>query len=156
MSPPRRAAAAPPAAAQRRPGHHARRRRALVETGAGQASGHLAGQCAANLPCLRAVAAAAEAFKISPDPLLIDKIRDVTGLYWAPPEHAAVFAVGEKPQIQALSSSRTRKLPDALSRPGIAGGAVMTRWWRWPRSTGQPSRPWTRGHAAPMTHSASG
>jgi hypothetical protein len=43
-----------------------------------------------------------EAFKISPDPLLIDKIRDVTGLYLAPPEHAAVFAVDEKPQIQAL------------------------------------------------------
>jgi transposase len=41
-----------------------------------------------------------EAFKISPDPLLIDKIRDVTGLYLATPEHAAVFAVDEKPQIQ--------------------------------------------------------
>jgi hypothetical protein len=34
-------------------------------------------------------------FKISPDPLLIDKIRDVVGLYLAPPEHAAVFAVDE-------------------------------------------------------------
>ena len=37
-----------------------------------------------------------------PDALLIDKIRDVTGLYLAPPEHAAVFTVDEKPQIQAL------------------------------------------------------
>jgi transposase len=46
-----------------------------------------------------------EAFKISPDPLLIDKIRDVTGLYLAPP-HAAVFAVDEKPQIQALQPLR--------------------------------------------------
>ena len=35
-----------------------------------------------------------------------------------------MFAVEEKPQIQALSSSRTRKLPDTLSRLGIAGGAV--------------------------------
>ena len=43
-----------------------------------------------------------EEFKISPDPLLIDKIRDVVGLYLAPPANAAVFAVDEKPQIQAL------------------------------------------------------
>ena len=35
-------------------------------------------------------------------PLLIDKIRDVIGLYLAPPARAAVFAVDEKPQIQAL------------------------------------------------------
>ena len=44
----------------------------------------------------------AEKFKVSPDPLLIDKIRDVVGLYLAPPANAAVFAVDEKPQIQAL------------------------------------------------------
>ena len=43
-----------------------------------------------------------EDFKISPDPLLIDKVRDVVGLYLAPPANAAVFAVDEKPQIQAL------------------------------------------------------
>jgi transposase len=43
-----------------------------------------------------------EGFKISPGPLLIDKIRDVAGLYLAPPANAAVFAVDEKPQIQAL------------------------------------------------------
>lgn len=43
-----------------------------------------------------------ENFKISPDPLLIDKIRDVVGLYLAPPANAVVFAVDEKPQIQAL------------------------------------------------------
>ena len=36
-----------------------------------------------------------ETFKISPDPLLIDKIRDVVGLYLAPPANAAVFAVDE-------------------------------------------------------------
>ena len=43
-----------------------------------------------------------EDFKISPDPLLIDKIRDVIGLYLAPPANAAIFALDEKPQIQAL------------------------------------------------------
>jgi len=44
-----------------------------------------------------------ETFKISPDPMLIDKIRDVVGLYLAPPVGAVVFSVDEKPQIQALS-----------------------------------------------------
>ena len=40
-----------------------------------------------------------EDFKISPDPLLIDKIRDIVGLYLAPPDTAAVFAADEEPQI---------------------------------------------------------
>jgi transposase len=43
-----------------------------------------------------------ETFKISPDPMLIEKTRDVVGLYLAPPANAVVFAVDEKPQIQAL------------------------------------------------------
>ncbi|WP_229685831.1 IS630 family transposase [Longimycelium tulufanense] len=43
-----------------------------------------------------------EDFTISTDPLLLDKIRDVVGLYLAPPQHAVVFAVDETPQIQAL------------------------------------------------------
>jgi transposase len=42
-------------------------------------------------------------FKISPDPLLVDKIRDIVGLYMSPPVAAAVFCVDEKPQIQALN-----------------------------------------------------
>src|SRR6266851_7869069 len=42
-------------------------------------------------------------FKISPDPDLIEKIRDLVGLYWSPPVAAAVSAVDEKPQIQALN-----------------------------------------------------
>jgi transposase len=44
-----------------------------------------------------------DSFKISPDPQLIDKIRDIVGLYMNPPVNAAVFAVDEKPQIQALN-----------------------------------------------------
>jgi transposase/transposase-like protein len=43
-----------------------------------------------------------EEFKVSTDPFLIDKVRDVVGLYLAPPANAAVFSVDEKPQIQAL------------------------------------------------------
>jgi len=42
-------------------------------------------------------------FKISPDPQLVAKIRDIVGLYMNPPVNAAVFAVDEKPQIQALN-----------------------------------------------------
>ncbi len=57
-----------------------------------------------------------EAFKLSPDPWLIDKVRDVVGLYVAPPEHAVVFCVDEKPQIQALE--RTAPLLPML--PGQA------------------------------------
>ena len=57
----------------------------------------------------------AEDFKISPDPLLIDKIRDVVGLYLAPPANAAVFAVDEKPQIQALE----RTAPVLPMIPGV-------------------------------------
>jgi transposase len=44
-------------------------------------------------------------FKISPDPDLIEKIRDLVGLYRSPPVAAAVYAVDEKPQIQALNRS---------------------------------------------------
>ena len=42
-------------------------------------------------------------FKISPDPQLVEKIRDIVGLYLNPPAAAMVFAVDEKPQIQALN-----------------------------------------------------
>jgi len=41
-------------------------------------------------------------FKLSPDPLFIDKVRDVVGLYLNPPEAAVVLCVDEKTQVQAL------------------------------------------------------
>lgn len=47
-------------------------------------------------------------FKVSKDPLLMDKIRDVVGLYLDPPERALVLCVDEKSQIQALE--RTQQL----------------------------------------------
>src|SRR6266478_8246726 len=55
-----------------------------------------------------------ETFKLSTDPLLVDKVRDIVGLYLNPPEHAAVFCVDEKPQIQALD----RTQPLLPMRPG--------------------------------------
>jgi len=43
-----------------------------------------------------------ETFKLSPDPLLVDKVRDIVGLYMDPPANALVLCVAEKSQIQAL------------------------------------------------------
>ena len=44
-------------------------------------------------------------FEVSPDPDLIEEVRDLVGLYVDPPEAAAVFAVDERPQLRA--SDRT-------------------------------------------------
>jgi transposase len=44
-----------------------------------------------------------ETFKLSTDPLFVEKVKDVVGLYLDPPEHAVVLAVDEKSQIQALN-----------------------------------------------------
>ena len=57
-----------------------------------------------------------ETFKLSPDPLLVPKVRDIVGLYIHPPEHAVVLCVDEKSQIQALD----RTAPLLPMRPGQA------------------------------------
>jgi len=56
----------------------------------------------------------AESFKLSSDPLFVEKVRDIVGLYMAPPEHALVLCVDEKSQIQALD----RTQPVLPMRPG--------------------------------------
>jgi transposase len=56
-----------------------------------------------------------ETWKLSKDPLFIDKVRDVVGLYLAPPERAVVLCVDEKSQIQALD----RTAPILPMRPGL-------------------------------------
>lgn len=43
-----------------------------------------------------------EDFKLSPDPLFTEKVRDIVGLYLNPPDAAVVLCVDEKTQIQAL------------------------------------------------------
>jgi len=53
-------------------------------------------------------------FKISRDPLFVDKVRDVVGLYLNPPDKALVLCVDEKSQIQALDRSQ----PVLPMRPG--------------------------------------
>jgi hypothetical protein len=44
--------------------------------------------------------------ELSKDPLLVDKVRDVAGLYLNPPERAVVLCVGEKTQIHALNRTQ--------------------------------------------------
>jgi transposase len=46
-----------------------------------------------------------ETWKLSKDPLFIDKVKDVVALYLNPPERAVVLCVDEKSQIQALDRS---------------------------------------------------
>jgi transposase len=87
-----------------------------------------------------------ESFKLSPDPQLVDKIREVVGLYMTPPANAVVFSVDEQSQIQALQRAQPI-LPMDLGQPerrthndlrhgtldlfaalNIATGEVLTRW----------------------------
>jgi transposase len=56
-----------------------------------------------------------ESFKLSADPLFVEKVRDVVGLYLDPPERALVLCVDEKSQIQALD--RTQPILPML--PGV-------------------------------------
>jgi transposase len=85
-----------------------------------------------------------ETFQLSNDPLLVDKVRDIVGLYLNPPHHALVLCVDEKSQIQALRRSQpilpgqaerrthdykrhgTTSLFAALA---IATGSVIGRCW---------------------------
>src|SRR6201995_4956442 len=57
-----------------------------------------------------------ETFKLSTDPLFVEKIRDIVGLYLDPPARALVLCIDEKSQIQALD----RTQPLLPMRPGQA------------------------------------
>lgn len=60
-----------------------------------------------------------ETFKLSSDPLFVEKVRDIVGLYMDPPLKAMVLCVDEKSQIQALD----RTQPLLPLAPGIADAA---------------------------------
>jgi len=64
----------------------------------------------------------ADTFTLSKDPLLIDKVRDVVGLYLDPPDIALVLCVGEKSQVQALD----RSAPVLPMMPGMPERATHT------------------------------
>jgi transposase len=56
-------------------------------------------------------------FKVSRDPLFVDKLEDIVGLYLSPPEHAIVLCCDEKSQVQALD----RTQPGLPMKKGRAG-----------------------------------
>ena len=64
-----------------------------------------------------------ETFKLSADPLFIEKVRDIVGLYLNPPDRALVLCVDEKSQIQALDRTR----PLLPLRPGQAERRTATQ-----------------------------
>ena len=47
-----------------------------------------------------------DTFKLSNDPLFVEKVYDIVGLYLNPPEAAVVLSVDEKSQVQALARSQ--------------------------------------------------
>ena len=63
-----------------------------------------------------------ETFKLSSDPFFVEKVRDIVGLYLAPPDRALVLCVDEKSQIQALGP-----FPAPLADAPRAGGAAQPR-----------------------------
>jgi len=60
-----------------------------------------------------------ETFKLSSDPMFVEKVRDIVGLYLAPPLKAMVLCVDEKSQIQALDRTQPI-LPLAPAFPSVA------------------------------------
>jgi transposase len=56
-----------------------------------------------------------KSFKLSKDPMFVEKVRDIVGLYLNPPDQAIVLCVDEKSQTQALE----RTQPILPLRPGI-------------------------------------
>lgn len=76
-------------------------------------------------------------FKISTDPLFVEKLRDVVGLYLDPPERAVVFSFDEKSPIQALDRTQPG-LPLKSGRAGTMtheykrhGTTRSLRRWMW-------------------------
>jgi transposase len=61
-----------------------------------------------------------QTFKLSKDPLFVDKVHDIVGLYLNPPERAVVLCVDEKSEIQALD----RTAPVLPMMPGTPARAT--------------------------------
>ena len=70
-----------------------------------------------------------DTFKLSPDPLFVEKVRDIVGLYVNPPEAALVLCVDEKTQIQALDRTSSvlplrPGLPERRTHDYVRGGTT--------------------------------
>ena len=61
-----------------------------------------------------------DSFKLSADPMFVEKVRDIVGLYLNPPDKAIVLCVDEKSQTQGLERSQ----PILPLRPGLPGREV--------------------------------
>jgi hypothetical protein len=77
-----------------------------------------------------------ETFKLSTDPMFVERVRDIVGLYMDPPLMAMVLCVDEKSQIQALD--RTQPLlplpPRASPSDALMTTSIMARprcLWPW-------------------------
>ena len=69
-----------------------------------------------------------DTFQLSKDPLFVEKVRDVVGLYMDPPDNAVVLSLDEKTQVQALD----RTQPILPMQPGPCRPHCLLssrRWW---------------------------
>ena len=64
-----------------------------------------------------------QSFKISPDPQLVDQVRDVVGLYMNPPHNAVVFAVDGNPRSKR---STVRNRSSRWTSASLNGGPTIT------------------------------
>ena len=86
----------------------------------------------------------AETFKLSTDPLFVEKVVDVVSLHRNPPERAVVLCVDEKSQIQALDRSQ----PVLPMMPGIIGSGTASTA---PRSSARSGSGWRRTRGSTCT-----
>jgi transposase len=81
----------------------------------------------------------AETFKLSTDPDVVAKVRDIVGLSMTPPARALVLCVDETSRIQALDRTRLATSIDIKLSPSVlAGGAMLYK-------LGRPVHPRERG-----------
>lgn len=80
-----------------------------------------------------------ETFKLSNDPLFVEKVRDIVGLYMAPLERALVLCVDEKSQIQALGRAALQP-----RHAGRRGGEIRHFAGQVPRRAPHPGPPRVR------------
>jgi hypothetical protein len=93
-----------------------------------------------------------DGFKVSTEPLFVERVVDVVGLYHSPPERAVVLCVDEKSQIQALDRSpvlpmmpgmpqrrthdyRRNGITSLFAAFNVADGIVITELHRQHRAT---------------------
>jgi transposase-like protein/transposase len=93
-----------------------------------------------------------ETFKLSSDPLFVEKVYDVVGLYFNPPEGAIVLSVDEKSQIQALDRSQPvlpmmPGMPERRTHDYVRNG-LTTLFAAFDTSTGQVIHSLHRRHRA--------